>query len=62
MKVGDSDFTPQMLRAKDAGVDTILSFSNSVEMAYAFKAGNKLDYRPPARRRVAPSAGDRCLL
>jgi len=46
MKVGDSDFTPQMLRAKDAGADTIITFSNSVEMANALKAGNKLDYRP----------------
>ena len=46
MKVGDSDFTPQMLRAKDAGVDAIVTFSNSVEMANALKAGNKLDYRP----------------
>lgn len=46
MKVGDSDFTPQMLRAKNADVDTILSFSNAVEMANALKAGNKIGYKP----------------
>ena len=46
MKVGDSDFTPQMLRAKNAGADTILSFSNAVEMANALKAGNKMSYKP----------------
>ena len=46
MKVGDSDFTPQMLRAKDGGADTILSFSNAVEMANALKAGNKIGYKP----------------
>ena len=46
MKVGDSDFTPQMLRARDAGADTILTFSNAVEMANALKAGNKLGYKP----------------
>ena len=46
MKVGDSDFTPQMLRAKNAGADTILSYSNAVEMANALKAGNKIGYKP----------------
>ena len=46
MKVGDSDFTPQMLRAKDAGADTLLSYSNAVEMANALKAGNKIGYKP----------------
>jgi branched-chain amino acid transport system substrate-binding protein len=46
MKVGDSDFTPQMLRAKNAGADTILTFANSVEVANALKAGNKMAYRP----------------
>jgi len=46
MKVGDSDFTPQMLRAKNADADTILSFSNAVEMANALKAGNKMSYKP----------------
>ena len=46
MKVGDSDFTPQMLRAKNGGADTILSFSNAVEMANALKAGNKIGYKP----------------
>ena len=46
MKVGDSDFTPQMLRAKDAGADTILSYSNAVEMANALKAANKIGYKP----------------
>jgi branched-chain amino acid transport system substrate-binding protein len=46
MKVGDSDFTPQMLRAKNGGADTILSFSNAVEMANALKAGNKIAYKP----------------
>ena len=46
MKVGDSDFTPQMLRAKNADADTILSFSNAVEMANALKAGNKIGYKP----------------
>ena len=46
MKVGDSDFTPQMLRAKNAGADTILSFSNAVEMANALKAGNKIGFKP----------------
>jgi branched-chain amino acid transport system substrate-binding protein len=46
MKVGDSDFTPQMLRAKNAGADTVLSFSNAVEMANALKAGNKMSYKP----------------
>ncbi|HLN08098.1 MAG TPA: ABC transporter substrate-binding protein [Xanthobacteraceae bacterium] len=46
MKVGDADFTPQMLRAKDAEADTLLSYSNAVEMANALKAGNKIGYRP----------------
>jgi branched-chain amino acid transport system substrate-binding protein len=46
MKVGDSDFTPQMLRAKNAGADTILTFANTVEVANALKAGNKMGYRP----------------
>src|SRR5262249_6791109 len=46
MKVGDTDFTPQMLRAKNAGADIIATFSNAVEMASALKAGNKIDYRP----------------
>jgi len=46
MKVGDSDFTPQMLRAKNAGADTVLSFSNAVEMANALKAGNKIGFKP----------------
>lgn len=46
MKVGDTDFTPQMLRAKDAGADTLLTFSNAVEMANALKAGNKIGYKP----------------
>jgi len=46
MKVGDSDFTPQMLRAKNGGADTILTFSNAVEMANALKAGNKIGYKP----------------
>jgi branched-chain amino acid transport system substrate-binding protein len=46
MKVGDSDFTPQMLRAKNGGADTIVSFSNAVEMANALKAGNKMGYKP----------------
>ena len=42
MKVGDSDFTPQTLRAKNAGADTILSYSNAVEMANTLKAANKI--------------------
>jgi len=46
MKVGDSDFTPQMLRAKNAGADTILTFANTVEVANALKAGNKMGYKP----------------
>jgi branched-chain amino acid transport system substrate-binding protein len=46
MKVGDSEFTPQMLRAKSGGADTILTFSNAVEMANALKAGNKISYKP----------------
>ena len=46
MKVGDSDFTPQMMRAKNADADAILSFSNAVEMANALKAGNKMSYKP----------------
>jgi branched-chain amino acid transport system substrate-binding protein len=46
MKVGDSEFTPQMLRAKNGGADTILTFSNAVEMANALKAGNKIGYKP----------------
>ena len=46
MKVGDADFTPQMLRAKNAEADTILSYSNAVEMANALKAGNKIGYKP----------------
>ena len=46
MKVGDSEFTPQMLRAKNSGADTILTFSNAVEMANALKAGNKIGYKP----------------
>jgi branched-chain amino acid transport system substrate-binding protein len=46
MKVGDSEFTPQMLRARDGGADTILTFSNAVEMANALKAGNKINYKP----------------
>jgi branched-chain amino acid transport system substrate-binding protein len=46
MKVGDSDFTPQMLRAKNAGTEVIATFSNAVEMANALKAANKIGYRP----------------
>jgi branched-chain amino acid transport system substrate-binding protein len=46
MKVGDSDFTPQMLRAKNAGADTVLTFANTVEVANALKAGNKMGYKP----------------
>lgn len=46
MKVGDTDFTAQMLRAKDAGSDVIVTFSNSVEMANALKAGQKIGYSP----------------
>jgi branched-chain amino acid transport system substrate-binding protein len=46
MKVGDADFTPQMLRAKNAEADTILSYSNAVEMANALKAANKIGYKP----------------
>jgi branched-chain amino acid transport system substrate-binding protein len=46
MKVGDADFTAQMLRAKNAEADTILSYSNAVEMANALKAGNKIGYKP----------------
>jgi branched-chain amino acid transport system substrate-binding protein len=46
MKVGDTDFTPQMLRAKNSGADTIASFSNAVEMANALKGGNKIGYKP----------------
>src|SRR5262249_49626409 len=46
MKVGDSDFTPQMLRAKNAEADTILTFANTVEVANALKAGNKMGYKP----------------
>lgn len=46
MKVGDSDFTPQMLRAKNAGADIIATYSNAVEMANALKAGNKIGYKP----------------
>jgi branched-chain amino acid transport system substrate-binding protein len=46
MKVGDSDFTPQMLRAKNANADVVSTFSNSVEMANALKAANKISYKP----------------
>jgi branched-chain amino acid transport system substrate-binding protein len=46
MKVGDTDFTPQMLHAKNAEADTILTYSNAVEMANALKAGNKIGYKP----------------
>jgi branched-chain amino acid transport system substrate-binding protein len=46
MKVGDTDFTPQMLRAKNAGTEVLATFSNAVEMANALKAGNKIGYRP----------------
>lgn len=46
MKVGDTDFTPQILRASRADADTILTFSNSVEMANALKAANKIGYKP----------------
>jgi branched-chain amino acid transport system substrate-binding protein len=46
MKVGDTDFTPQMLRAKNAGADTILTYSNAVEMANALRAGNKIGFKP----------------
>jgi branched-chain amino acid transport system substrate-binding protein len=46
MKVGDSDFTPQMLRAKNAGAEAILTFANTVEVANALKAGNKMAYKP----------------
>lgn len=46
MKVGDTDFTPQMLRAKNAEADTILTFANTVEVANALKAGNKMGYKP----------------
>src|SRR5438034_9842732 len=35
-----------MLRAKNSGADTILTFSNAVEMANALKAGNKIGYKP----------------
>src|SRR5262249_42260176 len=45
-KVGDTDFTPQMLRAKNAGANIIATFSNAVEMANALKAGNKIGYKP----------------
>ncbi|MEF2552626.1 ABC transporter substrate-binding protein [Aurantimonas sp. A2-1-M11] len=46
VKVGDTDFTPQMLRAKNAGTEVILSFTNTMEMANALKAGNKIGYQP----------------
>ena len=46
LKVGDTDFTPQMLRARDANADTIVTFTNSVEMANALKAANKIGYKP----------------
>jgi branched-chain amino acid transport system substrate-binding protein len=46
MKVGDTDFTPQVLRAKSAGAEVIATFSNAVEMANALKAANKIGYRP----------------
>jgi branched-chain amino acid transport system substrate-binding protein len=46
MKVGDTDFTAQMLRAKDGGSEAIVTFSNSVEMANALKAGQKIGYQP----------------
>jgi ABC-type branched-subunit amino acid transport system substrate-binding protein len=46
MKVGDSDFTPQMLRAKNAEADTILTFANTVEVANALKAANKMGSKP----------------
>jgi branched-chain amino acid transport system substrate-binding protein len=46
VKVGDTDFTAQMLRAKDAGTEAIVTFTNSVEMANALKAGQKLGYQP----------------
>ena len=46
MKVGDADFTAQMLRAKNAEADTILSYSNAIEMANALKAANKIGYKP----------------
>jgi branched-chain amino acid transport system substrate-binding protein len=46
VKVGDADFTPQMLRASKAGADTIATFTNTVEMANALKAANKIGYKP----------------
>lgn len=46
MKVGETDFTAQMGRAKQAGTEAIVTFSNSVEMANALKAGQKLGYQP----------------
>jgi branched-chain amino acid transport system substrate-binding protein len=46
LKVGDVDFTPQVQRASKAEADTILTFSNSAEMANALKAANKIGYKP----------------
>jgi len=46
MKVGDADFTAQMLRAKNADADTILTYANVVEVANALRAGNKIGYKP----------------
>lgn len=46
VKVGDTDFTAQMLRAKEAGSEVLATFINSVEMANALKAGQKIGYLP----------------
>ncbi len=46
LKVGETDFTAQMARAKEAGAEGIVTFTNAVEMANALKAGQKLGYRP----------------
>ncbi|MBN9440692.1 ABC transporter substrate-binding protein [Bosea sp. (in: a-proteobacteria)] len=46
VKVGDADFTPQILRASKAGADTIATFTNTVEMANSLKAANKIGYKP----------------
>lgn len=46
VKVGETDFTPQMLRAKQAGAEVLTTFISSVEIANALKAGAKIGYKP----------------
>lgn len=46
VKVGEPDFTAQMLRARSGGSEVLVTFINAVEMANALKAGQKIGYQP----------------